>query len=36
MIVFAIVDRFLDIIGLATVLYLTVKATVWAARRWRT
>lgn len=32
-IAFGFLDRALDLIGLATVIYWTVKGTLWAARR---
>lgn len=35
MLVFAIVDRALDVIGLCTVLWFTVKGTLWVTGRGR-
>lgn len=33
MVMFMIADRFVDLVGLATIIYLTVKATLWVKRR---
>lgn len=32
MIVWAVADRFLDLVGLGTLLYWTVRATLWLTR----
>lgn len=34
MVVWAIADRALDIIGLCSLLYWTVRGTLWVNRRW--
>lgn len=34
MVVWAIADRLLDLIGLGTLIYLTVKGTTWINRKW--
>jgi hypothetical protein len=33
MFIWAVTDRFLDLVGLGTLLYWTVKGTLWVARR---
>lgn len=33
MVVWAIADRALDLIGLAAIIYVTIKGTLWIARR---
>lgn len=34
LLVFGVIDRILDIIGLATVIWFTVKLTRWVTARW--